>query len=208
MLISEFQNRTGIYPSEVMYSVIEKFYGESNEDKDDFCHAYLMNDDCLAEHIQTEVNKLEQEREKDFASRLYELNSRIEELEKALEREQKTSEHLHTRLDEELDWHPAEHTGTNMKQSDYEELANQSYDKQDEEHAKYTLSSLFGFIEDLIVIHHHAETFEVNKYHRIRRKETYQRDPYYAASDWNYIRFDCAGNQWELVNGELLPYED
>ncbi len=208
MLISEFENLTGIYPSANQYSVIEKFYSESKEDKHEFCENYKLNADGLAERIQTEVNKLEQEREKDFASRLYELDSRIEELEKALEREQKTSAHLRTRLDEELDWHPAEHTGTNMKQSDYEELANQSYAQEDEEHAKYTLSSLFGFIEDLIVIHHHAETFEVNKYHRIRRKETYQRDPYYAASDWNYIRFDCAGCQWELVNGELLPYED
>ena len=208
MLISEFQNLTGIYPSANQYSVIEKFYSESKEDKHEFCEKYKFNADFLAERIQTAVNKLEQEREKDFASRLYELNSRIEELEKALEREQKTSAHLRTQLDEELDWHPAEHTGTNMKQSDYEELASQRVAPEDEENAKYMLSSLFGFIEDLIVIHHHAETFEVNKYHRIRRKETYQRDPYYAASDWNYIRFDCAGMQWELVNGELLPYED
>ena len=208
MLISEFETLTRIYPSETLYSVIEEFYNESKLDKHEFCENYKLNADGLAERIQTEVNKLEQEREKDFASRLYELNSRIEELEKALEREQKTSAHLRTRLDEELDWHPAEHTGTNMKQSDYEELASQRVAPEDEEHAKYTLSSLFGFIEDLIVIHHHAETFEVNKYHRIRRKETYQRDPYYAASDWNYIRFDCAGCQWELVNGELLTYED
>jgi len=208
MLISEFQNLTGIYPSANQYSVIEKFYSESKEDKHEFCEKYKFNADFLAERIQTAVNKLEQEREKDFASRLYELNSRIEELEKALEREQKTSAHLRTQLDEELDWHPAEHTGTNMKQSDYEELASQRVAPEDEENAKYMLSSLFGFIEDLIVIHHHAETFEVNKYHRIRRKETYQRDPYYAASDWNYIRFDCAGMQWELVNGELLSYED
>ena len=208
MLISEFENLTGIYPSANQYSVIEKFYSESKEDKHEFCEKYKFNADGLAERIQTAVNKLEQEREKDFASRLYELNSRIEELEKALEREQKTSAHLRTQLDEELDWHPAEHTGTNMKQSDYEELASQRVAPEDEENAKYMLSSLFGFIEDLIVIHHHAETFEVNKYHRIRRKETYQRDPYYAASDWNYIRFDCAGMQWELVNGELLSYED
>jgi len=208
MLISEFENLTGIYPSANQYSVIEKFYSESKEDKHEFCEKYKFNADFLAERIQTAVNKLEQEREKDFASRLYELNSRIEELEKALEREQKTSAHLRTQLDEELDWHPAEHTGTNMKQSDYEELASQRVAPEDEENAKYMLSSLFGFIEDLIVIHHHAETFEVNKYHRIRRKETYQRDPYYAASDWNYIRFDCAGMQWELVNGELLSYED
>ncbi len=208
MLISEFENLTGIYPSANQYSVIERFYSESKEDKHEFCEKYKFNADFLAERIQTAVNKLEQEREKDFASRLYELNSRIEELEKALEREQKTSAHLRTQLDEELDWHPAEHTGTNMKQSDYEELASQRVAPEDEENAKYMLSSLFGFIEDLIVIHHHAETFEVNKYHRIRRKETYQRDPYYAASDWNYIRFDCAGMQWELVNGELLSYED
>ncbi|MEE5994397.1 MAG: hypothetical protein V3G42_14390 [Oscillospiraceae bacterium] len=43
---------------------------------------------------------------------------------------------------------------------------------------------------------------------RIRASNTYHREPLYDAMDWNYIRFDCAGNQWELINGELLAYED
>lgn len=208
MLISEFENLTGIYPPENLYSVIEKYYYDSKLDKHEFCMKYIANADCLAEKIQSECNQLDLKKEQEVFSRIGELEAKLEEAEKALESEKRTSDQLRKRLDEELEWHPAEHVGTNMNQSDYEELANQSYDQTDEEHAKYLLSSMFGFIEDLIVIHHHAETFEVNKYHRIRRKETYQRDPYYAASDWNYIRFDCAGNQWELVNGELLAYED
>ncbi|MBR1529910.1 MAG: hypothetical protein IJ642_11515 [Oscillospiraceae bacterium] len=205
---SEFENLTEIYPPENLYSVIEKFYNDGELDKKDFCMKYIANADGLAEKIQSECNQLDLKKEQEFFSRIGDLEAKLEETQKALESEKRTADHLRKRLDEELEWHPALHTGTNMKQSDYEELANQSYDQTDEEHAKYMLSSLFGFIENLIVIHHHAETFEVNKYHRIRRKETYQRDPYYAASDWNYIRFDCAGCQWELVNGALLPYED
>ena len=173
MLISEFQNLTGIYPSENLYSVIEKFYNESKEDKHEFCRAYLMNADCLAERIQREANKLEQE------------------------------------LDMELDWHPVEHTGTNMKQKEYQKLLEwYTTEVLSDEEAVKRISELFGFMPDRIQILREVQTFEVNKYHRLRVKDTYQREPLYDATDWNYIRFDCAGNQWELVNSELLPYED
>lgn len=45
MLISEFQNLTGIYPSENLYSVIEKFYNEFKEDKHEFCEKYKEQED-------------------------------------------------------------------------------------------------------------------------------------------------------------------
>lgn len=202
MLISEFENLTGIYPSANQYSVIERFYGESKEDKHEFCRAYLMNADCLAERIQTEVNKLEQAIDHKFLSK-------ISNLEAELEAEKKRADKLQQELDKELDWKPAEHTGTNMSPEDYERLAESgSAIIATDEEAKEHLSVLFGFMPDKIQIIREVQTFEVDKYHRLRVEDTYEREPLYEASDWNYIRFDCAGNQWELVNGELLPYED
>lgn len=202
MLISEFENLTGIYPSANQYSVIERFYSESKEDKNDFCRAYLMNADCLAERIQIEANKLEQAREQQAYVEICDLKTKLEE-------EKLKKFELKIQLDKELDWKPAEHTGTNMKQEDYNKLADSgsAIIPSDEEAIEH-LSMLFGFMPEKIQILREVQTFEVNKYNRLRVKDTYQRDPYYAASDWNYIRFDCAGNQWELVNGELLAYED
>lgn len=202
MLISEFQRRTGIFPSENQYSVIERFYYESKEDKDDFCRRYMMNADCLAERIQTEVNKLEQAIDHKFLSK-------ISNLEAELEAEKKRADKLQQELDKELDWHPAEHVGTNMNQSDYQEIAESgSAIVASDEEAIEHLSILFGFMPEKIQIVHEVQIFEVNKYHQLRVKETYHREPLYEATDWNYIRFNCAGMQWELVDGELLPYED
>ena len=202
MLISEFQNLTGIYPSANQYSVIERFYSESKEDKHDFCRAYLMNADCLAERIQREVNKLELNRENQATAEIWKLETK-------LNAEKVRADKLQQELDKELDWKPAEHTGTNMKQKEYQKLLECCTTEilSDEEAVK-RISELFGFMQDRIQILHEVQTFEVNKYHRLRVKDTYQREPLYDATDWNYIRFDCAGNQWELVNGELLPYED
>lgn len=202
MLISEFENLTGIYPSENLYSVIEKFYSESKEDKHDFCRAYLMNADCLAERIQREVNKLELNRENQATAEIWKLETK-------LNAEKERADKLQQELDKELDWKPAEHTGTNMKQEDYNKLAESgsAIIPSDEEAIEH-LSMLFGFMPEKIQILREVQTFEVNKYHRLRVKDTYHREPLYDATDWNYIRFDCAGNQWELVNGELLPYED
>lgn len=202
MLISEFENLTGIYPSANQYSVIEKFYSESKEDKHDFCRAYLMNADCLAERIQREVNTLELNRENQATAEVWKLETK-------LNAEKVRADKLQQELDKELDWKPAEHTGTNMKQEDYNKLAESgsAIIPSDEEAIEH-LSMLFGFMPEKIQILREIQTFEVNKYHRLRVKDTYHREPLYDATDWNYIRFDCAGNQWELVNGELLPYED
>lgn len=202
MLRSEFETLTGIYPSRNLYSVIEKFYNESKEDKHEFCRRYMMNADCLAERIQREANKLEQAiAQKHFSD--------IGSIEAKLEAEKKRADKLQQELDKELDWHPAEHTGTNMKQEEYQKLLECCTTEvlSDEEAVKH-ISELFGFMPDRIQILREVQTFEVNKYNRQRVKDTYQREPLYDATDWNYIRFDCAGNQWELINGELLAYED
>lgn len=202
MLRSEFEILTGIYPSETLYSVIEEFYNESKLDKHEFCEKYKLNADGLAERIQEEANELEADRERQVSIEVRELKADFDKMRRERNR-------LKDKLDRELDWKPAEHTGTNMKQADYQKLAESCTAEilSDEEAVKH-ISELFGFMSDRIQILREVQTFEVNKYGRLRVKDTYQREPLYDATDWNYIRFDCAGNQWEIVNNELLPYED
>jgi hypothetical protein len=202
MLRSEFEILTGIYPSENLYSVIERFYSESKEDKHEFCENYKLNADGLAERIQEEANELEADRERQVSIEVRELKADFDKMRRERNR-------LKDKLDRELDWKPAEHTGTNMKQADYQKLAESCTAEilSDEEAVKH-ISELFGFMPDRIQILREVQTVEVNKYGRLRVKDTYQREPLYDATDWNYIRFDCAGNQWEIVNDELLPYED
>lgn len=202
MLRSEFETLTRIYPSETLYSVIEEFYNESKLDKHEFCENYKLNADGLAERIQEEANELEAEK----AQQAY---FEVRELKADLDKMRMDRNRLKDQLDRELDWHPAEHTGTNMKQKEYQKLL-ECYTTEvlSDEEAVKRISELFGFMPDRIQILHEVQTFEVNKYNRQRVKDTYQREPLYDATDWNYIRFDCAGNQWELINGELLAYED
>lgn len=202
MLRSEFETLTGIYPSEMLYSVIEEFYNESKLDKHEFCEKYKFNADGLAKRIQEEANELEAEK----AQQAY---FEVRELKADLDKMRMDRNRLKDQLDRELDWHPAEHTGTNMKQKEYQKLL-ECYTSEvlSDEEAVKRISELFGFMPDRIQILREVQTFEVNKYNRQRVKDTYQREPLYDATDWNYIRFDCAGNQWELINGELLAYED
>ena len=63
MLRSEFETLTRIYPSEMLYSVIEEFYNDSKLDKHEFCENYKLNADGLAERIQREANMLEDDSE-------------------------------------------------------------------------------------------------------------------------------------------------
>lgn len=202
MLRSEFETLTRIYPSETLYSVIEEFYNESKLDKHEFCENYKLNADGLAERIQEEANELEAEKAQQAYFEVCELKADLDKMRMDRNR-------LKDQLDRELDWHPAEHTGTNMKQKEYQKLL-ECYTSEvlSDEEAVKRISELFGFMPDRIQILHEVQTFEVNKYNRQRVKDTYQREPLYDATDWNYIRFDCAGNQWELINGELLAYED
>lgn len=82
-----------------------------------------------------------------------------------------------------------------MKQKEYQKLL-ECYTSEvlSDEEAVKRISELFGFMPDRIQILREVQTFEVNKYNRQRVKDTYQREPLYDATDWNYIRFDCAGN--------------
>ena len=177
----EFESLTGFRPSQSMYRVIENEYIKSELDAAEFCRQYSLNIGGIAQKIQRLADIAEIEQRHEIAE-------------------------LQEQLDHELDWHLSEQYGTSMAQSDYEGLADEHDAYLDDEKAVSLIAETSGFMPGKIKIVREVQAFEVNKYFRLRVDGTYQRDPIYAASDWNYIRFDCAGKQWEIVNGEVIPY--
>lgn len=200
MLISEFQTHTGIYPNWALWKAINRAYNESALDKHEFCARYKANNDGMA-YLIAQLADREYEKE----SRNHEIELKNARGEIAHLREQ--LEKVKAQLDRELDWHPAEDLGTNMSESDYALLADDEVPMTDLD-AIRRVHRECGFDMAKIRIVMSVQTFEVNKHHKIRVKDTYSRQPVWSASDWNYIRFNVAGLQWEIVNGELMPYCD
>lgn len=196
MMISEFIERTGFEPTTDEYTKIEEAYYGFDGDKDAFCKAFVKGGGALklckarAKEI-ARLRSLMLETEKQFKKDVADRNRRIEQL---------TAE-----LDAELDWKPCTGTGTNMEQSRYEDLTSAGRVMTDEE-AKAFIADECGFDLDKIRIVHEVCTYEVNKHRRLRKAATFDRAPAYGATDWNYVRFDCAMFMYELVNGELRFY--
>ena len=196
MMMSEFIDRTGFEPTASEYSKIEEAYYDFAGDKDAFCKAFVKDGGekriCKTraaeiERLKSQMIELEKQFKKDVADR----DRRIDELTADLNRE--------------LEWKPSTGTGTNMEQSRYEKLASAGRAMTDEE-AKAFIADECGFNPEKIRILHEVNTYEVNKHSRLRKSDTFDRAPVYEATDWNYVRFDCACFMYELVNGELRFY--
>lgn len=120
---------------------------------------------------------------------------------KALEAEAAT---LKEQLEKEQEWKPCE-GGTNMSEEDYQALKRYG-DAMTDVEAKAWLHAEFGFDPALIQVLHETSTLEENRHGLCRKAQTFSRLPCREATDMNYARFNVAGLQWEVVNGELLPY--
>lgn len=192
MLIEEFEARTGFYPTADHYRFIESAYMENNLDKDAFCSAYKVNRNGLAESIARKASIAIID---DMDKKLKEIAIRDEKLKQVMEQ-----------LEKEQEWQPYENS-TNVKQSDYEKLAASSgCMMMDVEAAKAYIVSEFGFTYSKITIIGCINREEINRHHCIRKKGYLCRAPRYVATDWNYIRFDCAGWHYEINNGKLQPF--
>ena len=115
---------------------------------------------------------------------------------------------LKAALEKEEEWKVSETSGTQMSQDDYLALE-RSGDIMTEDKAAEWVAEEFGFNPKAVKIRTKAQTYEVNRHHKMRNGETYERKPIYCSTDWNYVRFDVNGNitwQYEAVNGELYPY--
>lgn len=200
MNIKEFTERTGFYPTYEHYKFIEKSYMDFDGDKDAFCKAYKANENGLAEKITREVER--------FVEDQTELGMHEHDaMEERIARQAGIINDLQAQLDAELEWTTCKSAGTQMTQRDYVKLREDSFTKTmtDEEAANFIAEEL-GFNAERVKIIHTVEIFEVNKYRRMRVAETYEREPLYESTDWNYVRFDVNGIEYEYIDGQLEMY--
>lgn len=203
MMMQEFTERTGVTPTFLEYKGIEDEYYAFDGDKDTFCKAWVAAGGP-AKLYAARAHRIEQlenclgELRKEYLTETKRLKARIAELEQDLEKE--------------LDWQDAKDTGTNMEQGRYEHLLAACAPGHGAPHvltteeAKQLVHDEFGFDPELVEIITEVSTYQVNKYHQLRKKETFERVPCYEATDWNYVRFNCRGWQYEMVNGQLRNY--
>lgn len=205
MMRIEFEQLTGIYPSIELYRAIEREYIMQDEDKTVFCQKYKNNTDGLAVKIQQATWK-EARAELDRQTReRVEHEQTVAELEKRIDELNRQIAKLEARLDAEQEWQPCE-MEENVSQADYERLAS-SGRVMSEDEAKQLIWEEFGFDKDKIEIRYSIPGHESNRHGEKRRAaQEIERRPFYAATDWNYVRFNCAGWYWEMHNGELRPF--
>src|SRR5699024_1805489 len=145
MLKEEFEQRTGIYPSERMYRIIEQYYNNFDGDKDQFCAAYLKNNDNLAVKIQMDADLQDIHAAKEMEQIKENYEEKIAELNRTLEK-------VRHELDVELEWEPYE-IPENVSQEDYEELKESSITAiWSDNKAVEFLSSELGFAKECIQI--------------------------------------------------------
>lgn len=203
MMREEFEKRTGIFVTSRLYKEIERRYMELDIDKDTFCKNYKENKDGLAESIQMEIDMEDAIQKENAENEIARFQREIESLNESYG---KRVAELQKKLDKELEWKPCD-GGTNYEQDRYEKLAGCVGTRELQEHeVKNLVYEKFGFAPEKVKIISEVSTYEANKYHQMRIVERYKRKPLYNATDWNYIRFDCAGWQYEMVNGSLREY--
>lgn len=205
MLREEFEKRTGIYPTSRLYQIIENHYNATDIDKDEFCKLYKNNIDGLAEKIQMEADetawKADHKQEAENHKKIETKEAEIRDLKRLVET-------LSERLDKELEWKPRGLL-SGMDQKRYEELERSTGTKYFNEYeVQDWIEEEFGFRKDLIQIITELKTYEVNKYNQLRQVGTVIRKPVYNATDWNYIRFNVQGWQYEVINGQIEQYCD
>lgn len=196
MMMSEFIDRTGFTPTYEEYLKIEEAYYSFEGNKDAFCKAFVDGNG------EKRVYALRATRIEQLKSQLLESDRTIKEVTAKYEQ---MLQNIRAELDRALEWKPCTGSGTNMAQERYELLANAGQGMSDEE-AKAFVSEECGFAPERIRILHEVSTYEVNKYHHLRKSGTFIRTPVYESTDWNYVRFDCGNRMYELLNGELQFY--
>ena len=96
--------------------------------------------------------------------------------------------------------------GTGMEQSRYEKLCGNGKDwALSEKEAVLLINNEFGFETSRVKIVADVEIFCKDGVYA-KPYEKYTRSPQYCATDYNYIRFDVNGYQYEMINGSLEHY--
>lgn len=148
MMMQEFENLTGFYPTAEHYAAIEEAYLAFGGDKVAFCKAYKKNADGMADAIARKVS-LNRIVSDDKAAK--ETEKRISDLEAEVERLRET-------LDRELEWKPYE-SKHNVSQADYDSLAGAGDTRElSDSEAMDMIANEFGFDRSKIHIVHEVYT--------------------------------------------------
>ena len=196
MLYSEFVTLTETEVSDEEYRYIEQSYYDSGLDKAEFCKLWKTDAECGK-----------------WAAELA-LREKLDRMTEELKEREKKIAKLEEQLDREQEWKLSDRAGTHMSQENYLNLRYLALRTDgcgrvlSESDAKKLIVEEFNFQLDKIEIITEVETFEVSRHYRLRRKDTFTREPLYCATDWNYIRFNVGNLQYEMINGELEQYCD
>lgn len=199
MLLEEFEERTGFYPSADMYDAIELAYSKYDGDKDTFCADYKANKNGLAESIQQEATLMAGKETLTLIAISAKKDTRISELEKKVER-------LEAALEKAQGWKKCGNY-SNMKDEQYLDLE-KSGEPIPAEKAVELIHYEFGFAKEQIIILNEIPEYEKNNAGQLRKIGTVSRPPRYEATDWNYIRFDVNGWHYEMVDGDLCFFNE
>lgn len=198
MMESEFIELTGFEPTEEEYRSIEKDYYCFEGDKQAYCRKFVY-EGKLAAYANA--------RRRYFVKTFRDLKSKTDLQAMEIEKLQNQVLKLQRSLDKELEWKSYDNAGTNMSEEEYQELLRCGDTKVlTDTEALELLHDKFGFDPGKVTLIKTVNTYEVNKYRRLRKGEEYPREALYNASDWNYVRFDCTGWCWEMVSDTLYPY--
>lgn len=186
MLVDEFSELTGIYPSTYAYKIIEKYYMDSELDKQTFCKNYMEDVNGIAQKISYEVScficdSLEEKEQK--------LEETLRELEIVKEKLKKEEEWGLPYVESSCDYHP-------------------SYRSWDESELLWFLSSVYGFQRERIHIVREIPEWRKNRHGLIKKQKT-GRDcsPYYEATDLNFARFSVGELTYEYKDGAVVSCE-
>ena len=207
MMLNEFEQRTGFYPTLAQYAALERAYTDFSDDKDAFCEAYKENTDGIAERIQSEANRDAIKLEEKQAAELTHRDDELTRLGAEIER-------LKKQLDRELEWKPYEFS-QNIPQADYtgltESVPSGAARYMTDTEALDWICSEFGFDRSKVTILHEIDEQEINRHSHCRPTgRKIDRRPIYCATDYHYIRFNVGRGewQWEAWNGQIRPFWD
>jgi len=133
---------------------------------------------------------------------LQEKTLKLSEAEKNIEALEAIIRNLQERLEIEEEW--TDYQTDELSDADYERLKESCGSKSlTNSEAKCFVSNEYGFDESKIEILRELRQYEVNRHRRLRYKATTERNPYYFASDYHYVRFVCCGCTYEVKDGDL-----
>jgi len=200
MMRVEFIKLTGFEPTQEEYSQIEaRYMSDPNVSKEEFCKKFIADGEdrklCAARAALIDLLRdRNQEQDRRHAREIASLEETVKKLKTALEAEE--------------EWKPVTDCGTQLSEDEYQHLLKSGIcETLTVDAAKDLVYQFCGFDREQVQLVEAVYTYEMNRHRKLRKANCYCREPVYASTDWNYVRFNCKGFQYELINGELRFYE-